>query len=49
MTFHELNRAIGFYLDVIGFFLVLSVYFIALAVRNDDNPLLLALAIQLVN
>ena len=48
MTYHELGRAIGFYLDVISGFLVVSVVFVSLAVRNDDNPLLLSLAIQLV-
>lgn len=48
MTFHELGRAIGFYLDLISGFLVVTVVFICLAVRNDDNPLVLALGIQLV-
>ena len=49
MTFHTLSRALDFYLDVISGFLVIAVVFISLAVRNDDNPLTLALAIQLVS
>ena len=49
MTFHTLSRALGFYLDVISGFLVIAVVFISLAVRNEDNPLTLALAIQLVS
>lgn len=49
MTFHQLSRAIAFYLDVISGFLVVAVVYISLAVRNDDNPLILALAIQLVS
>ena len=48
MTFHELSRAIGFYLHAMGALLGVAVYFISLAVRNEDNPLLLALGIQLV-
>ena len=48
MTFHTLSRALGFYLDIISGFLVVAVIFTSLAVRNDDNPLTLALAIQLV-
>ena len=45
MTFHELSRAIGFYLDLISGFLVISVVFVSLFVRNEENPLLLALGI----
>ena len=47
MTFHQLSRAIGFYLDVCCGFLGLVVIFVSLAARNDDNPLVLALGIQL--
>lgn len=48
MTFHELSRAIGFYLDAISGFLVVSVVFVSIGVRTDDNPVLLGLVIQLV-
>ena len=48
MTFFQLSRAIGFYIDLVSGFLVLSVVFVSLAVRTDDIPLLLALGIQLV-
>ena len=47
MTYRALNRAIGFYLSLLGGLLAVAVYFTSVAVRNEENPLLLALGIQL--
>lgn len=49
MTFHQLGRALGYYLDQASVLLVISYIFLCYGVRNDDNPLILALTIQLVN
>ena len=49
MTFHLISRALGYYLDQTSIFFVVSFTFLCFAVRNDDNPLVLALAIQLIN
>ena len=47
-TFHDLSRAIAFYLDILSGVLVISAVFVSLLVRTDENPLVLALGIQLV-
>ena len=49
MTFVHLTRTLGFVLDMTSIFLVVSYILMCFGVRNDDNPLLLALTIQLVN
>lgn len=49
LTFNALSRTFGFYLDAMNAFVVVCTAFLAFAVRDSSNVLLLALAIQIIN
>ncbi len=49
LTFNHLSRALGFYLESISIFFIIAWSFLSFAFRNNDNPLLLALTLQLVH
>ena len=46
ITLQYMSRALGFYLDILASIIIIASMFLAFAIRNDDNPLILGLALQ---